>query len=388
VGSEMSSTVNPSGRVRVGVIGCGFISGIYFQNLTKFAAVEVVACADLNPTLPKAVAEKYPGIQAMTTDELLADSSIDIVLNLTQPKFHNEVMKAGVAAGKHVYGEKPLSVEFEDAAELMALAGRAGVRVGSAPDTFLGAGIQACREVIDSGAIGEPVGATAFFTSHGVENWHPAPGFYYERGGGPMLDMGPYYMTALVSLLGPAKSVSGSARISFPERTITSEPLNGTKIQVETPTHISGTVDFVSGAIATVLTTFDTWGAKLPFIEIYGSEGSLSVPNPNNFGDPVQIITRPTAAQVASQTGSQSNREWEEVPYSRPFSENSRGLGVADMAASITAGEPHRASGALALHVLETLHAFTWSSDSGRRFDLTTTCERPAPLPVDSLVYG
>ncbi len=366
--------------IRVGVVGCGFISAIYFQNLTKFEAVEVAACADLDPALSKAVAEKYPGIRALTTEELLADSSIDIVLNLTQPKFHHQVMKSGVAAGKHVYGEKPLSVEFEDAAELMTLANAAGVRVGCAPDTFLGAGIQTCRQVIDSGAIGEPIGATAFFTSHGVENWHPAPGFYYERGGGPMLDMGPYYLTALVNLLGPAKSVSGSARISFPERTITSEPLNGTKIEVETPTHISGTVDFASGAIATVLTTFDTWGANLPFIEIYGSEGSLSVPNPNNFGDPVQILTRPT--------GSRSKNEWEDVPYSRPFSKNSRGLGVADMAASIAADEPHRASGSLALHVLETLHAFTWSSDSGRRFDLTTTCDRPAPLPVDSLVYG
>ncbi len=361
-------------RIRVGVIGCGVISGIYFQNLAKFGAVDVAACADLNPALSAAVADKYSGIQAVPTEELLADSSIDIVLNLTQPKFHHEVMKAGVAAGKHVYGEKPLSVEFEEANELITLAGVAGVRVGCAPDTFLGAGIQTCRQVIDSGAIGEPIGATAFFTSHGVENWHPAPGFYYERGGGPMLDMGPYYLTALVNLLGPAKSVSGSARISFPERTITSEPLNGTKIEVETPTHISGTVDFVSGAIATVLTTFDTWGARLPFIEIYGSEGSLAVPNPNNFGDPVQILSR-------------SKQEWEDVPYTRPFSENSRGLGVADMAASIVTGEPHRANGALALHVLETLHAFTWSAESGRRVDLITTCDRPAPLPGDSLIY-
>jgi len=190
-----------------------------------------------------------------------------------------------------------------------------------------------------------------------------------------MFDMGPYYLTALVNLLGPAKSVSGSARISFPERTITSEPLNGTKIKVETPTHISGTVDFASGAIATVLTTFDTWGAKLPFIEIYGSEGSLSVPNPNNFGDPVQVLTR-------------SKGEWEDVPISRPFGENSRGLGVADMASSISSGEPHRASGALASHVLEILHAFGRSADSGQRVELTTTCERPAPLPEDFLVYG
>ena len=190
-----------------------------------------------------------------------------------------------------------------------------------------------------------------------------------------MLDMGPYYLTALVNFLGPARSVSGSSRATFAERTITSEPLNGTKIEVETPTHISGTVDFASGAIGTVLTTFDIWGAKLPFIEIYGSEGSLSVPNPNNFGDPVQILSR-------------EKGEWEDVPYSRPFSENSRGLGVADMAASIASGEPHRASGALASHVLEILHAFNLSSESGKRIDLTTTCDRPAPLPVDLLNFG
>jgi predicted dehydrogenase len=361
--------------IKVGVVGCGVISGIYFQNLTRFGAVEVVACADLDPAMSQAVVDKYPSIKAVSTEELLGDPSIDIVLNLTQPKFHHEVMKAGVRAGKHVYGEKPLSVEYEDAVELMTLAGAAGVRVGCAPDTFLGAGIQTCRSLIDEGAIGEPVAASAFFTSHGVENWHPAPGFYYERGGGPMLDMGPYYMTALVNLMGPAKSVTGSVRATFPERTISSKPLSGTKIRVEVPTHVSGTVDFDSGAIATVLTTFDIWGAKLPFIEIYGSEGSLSVPNPNNFGDPVQILTR-------------SSGEWRDVPYSRPFAENSRGVGVADMAASIAAGEPHRASGQLALHVLEILHAFGGSSDSGRRVDLTSTCDRPAPLPNDWLEFG
>ena len=362
-------------RIRVGVVGCGVISGIYFQNLTKFDAVEVVACADLIPAMSQAVVDKYPSIKAVSTEQLLADPLIDIVVNLTQPKFHHEVMKAGVQAGKHVYGEKPLSVEYADAAELLSLADRAGVRVGGAPDTFLGAGIQTARALIDEGAIGEPIAASAFFTSHGVENWHPAPGFYYQRGGGPMLDMGPYYLTTLVNLLGPAKSVTGSVRATYAERTITSEPLNGTKIEVEVPTHVSGTVDFESGAIATVLTTFDIWGAKLPFIEIYGSEGSLSVPNPNNFGDPVQILTC-------------EKSEWEDVPVTRPFAANSRGLGVADMATSISNGEPHRASGALAAHVLEVMHAFGLSSDSGGRIDLTSTCVRPAPLPVDSLVFG
>jgi predicted dehydrogenase len=363
------------GRINVGVVGCGVISGIYFENLAKFGVVEVAACADLNPELSAAVAAKYPGVEAMTTDEMLADASIDIVLNLTQPKFHHEVMKAGISAGKHVYGEKPLSVEFAESVKLLAMAEQAGVRVGCAPDTFLGASIQTCREFIDSGAIGEPVAATAFFTSHGVENWHPAPEFYYKRGGGPMLDMGPYYLTALINLMGPARTVSGSARASFAERTISSAPLSGTKIEVEVPTHVSGTVDFESGAIATVLTTFDTWGAKLPFIEIYGSEGSLSVPNPNNFGDPVQILTR-------------ANGEWEDVPVTRPFAVNSRGLGVADMAASILSGEPHRANGAMASHALEIMHAFGLSADSGRRIELSSTCDRPEPLPADLLVYG
>lgn len=361
--------------VEIGVIGCGVISGIYFQNLTQFHSVEVVACADLNPAAAQAVVDKYPSIKSVTTEQLLADPSLEIVLNLTQPQYHFEVMKAGIAAGKHVYGEKPLSVSFDDSQEMLRLANDAGVRVGCAPDTFLGAGIQTCRELIDSGAIGEPIGATAFFTTPGHERWHPAPEFYYKVGGGPMLDMGPYYLTALVNLMGPAKSVSGAARITYPQRTITSEPKSGTKIDVEIPTHVTGTVDFQNGAVATVMTSFDVWGAKLPFIEIYGSEGSLSVPNPNNFGDPVQIMT--------SKSG-----EWEDVPYSRPFSENSRGLGVADMASSIASGEPHRASGAMASHVLEILHAFGRSSDSGTRIELTTTCERPEPLPIDSLKFG
>lgn len=365
MGSEMSS-------LRVGVIGCGNISGIYFKNLPTFTAVEVVSCADLRPELSEAVANANPAIRAVTTEQLLADPSIDIVLNLTQPGYHFELMKAGIKAGKHVYGEKPLSISYGDSANLLLLAEDAGVRIGCAPDTFLGAGIQACRELIDSGAIGQPIAATAFFTTPGHERWHPAPAFYYQVGGGPMLDMGPYYLTALVNLLGPAVSVSGSARITYPERTITSEPLNGTKIEVEVPTHVTGSVNFESGAVATVMTSFDIWGADLPRLEIYGSRGTISVPDPNTFGGPVRLLR--------STTG-----EWEDVPVTRRFSENSRGLGVADMATEIAAGRPHRASGALASHVLEIMQAFGESSDSGRRKDLKSTCPRPEWLP-DELI--
>ena len=342
--------------------------------MPRFDVLDVVACADLKAELAAAAANSIPGMKAVTTDELLTDDSIDIVLNLTQPAFHYEIMRAGVEAGKHVYGEKPLSVNFDDSIKLMAMANRAGVRVGCAPDTFLGAGIQTCRQLIDEGAIGDPIAATAFFTTPGHERWHPAPKFYYEVGGGPMLDMGPYYLTALVNLLGPAASVSGIARITYPERTITSEPLNGARIKVEIPTHVTGTINFKGGAVATVLTSFDVWGTNLPFLEIYGSEGSLSVPDPNIFGGEVRLLTRESS-------------EWQSVPVSRPFFENSRGLGVADLAANISLGEPHRASGAMASHVLEIMHAFGRSSDTGRRVELTTTCESPSPLPEDLLVF-
>ncbi len=362
--------MNGNAPLRLGVIGCGNISGIYFKNLPTFEAIEVVACADLKPELSAAVEAANPSIKAVTTDQILADDSIDIVLNLTQPGYHFEVMKAGIGAGKHVYGEKPLSIEHRDAAELLELADDAGVRVGCAPDTFLGAGIQTCRELIDAGAIGRPVAATAFFTTPGHERWHPAPAFYYQVGGGPMLDMGPYYLTALVNLLGPAVSVSGTARITYPERTITSEPLNGTKINVEVPTHVTGAVSFANGAVATVMTSFDVWGAELPWLEIYGSEGTLSVPDPNTFGGPVRLLR--------STTG-----KWEEVPVTRRFSENSRGLGVADMAGGIATDRLHRASGELAAHVLEIMQAFGTSSDSGRRIDLESTCARPEALPDD-----
>jgi predicted dehydrogenase len=357
---------------RVGVIGCGFISGIYLKNMPRFAALDVVACADIAPGRAEQVAAANPGIEAMSVEALLADPSVDIIVNLTPPFAHHEIAKASLSAGKHVHGEKPLTVSFDEATELLALAKKMGKRIGCAPDTFLGAGIQTCRQLIDAGAIGEPVAATAFMTNHGHESWHPAPAFYYQRGGGPMLDMGPYYLTALVNLMGPVAAVSGSTRVTFPERTIGSEPLRGTKIKVETPTHVTGAVNFASGAVATVITSFDVWSADLPRVEIYGTEGSLSVPDPNTFGGPVRVWRS-------------GKGEWEEVAVTRPFAENSRGVGVADMAVAIANKAPHRASGDLAAHVLETMLAFERSSDSGRRIELTTTCEKPEPLPVDLL---
>jgi len=355
--------------VKVGIIGCGNISGIYLKNGTQvFEATEIKAVADIVPERAKAKAKEFNIPVACGVEELLADDEIEIVINLTIPNAHHEVAKAALKAGKNVHNEKPLTITREQGRELLKLAGENNLRVGCAPDTFLGGGIQTCRKLIDSGAIGEPVAATAFMTNHGHEGWHPDPEFYYKAGGGPMFDMGPYYLTALVSLLGPVRRVTGSARISFPQRTITSEPKRGTVIDVEVPTHIAGVMDFAGGAVATIITSFDVWAANLPQIEIYGSEGTLSVPDPNTFGGPVRI--------------KRGREDWQEVKLTHGYAENSRGIGPADMACAIRSGRAHRASGELAYHVLDLMHAFHDASDSGRYVEPESTTERPAPLPV------
>lgn len=355
--------------MRIGVIGCGNISGIYFKNLCSvFGNVTVAACADLDASRAQARAAEYPGVRVCPVAALLADDTIPLIVNLTTPKGHYPVAMQAVAAGRHVYGEKPLTLTRAEGQKLLDAAARAGVRVGNAPDTFLGAGIQTCRRLIDEGVIGEPVAAQAFMLCHGHESWHPDPEFYYQTGGGPLFDMGPYYLTALVTLLGPVRRVTGSARISFPERTITSEKKRGQRVRVEVPTHIAGVMDFASGAIGTLTTSFDVWSSETPCIEIFGSEGSLSVPDPNGFGGPVRLRIK-------------GEKDWREVPLSAGFPGNGRGLGPSDMAEAIRAGRPHRASGELAYHVLDLMHAFHDASAMGRHVMIESTCERPAPMP-------
>ncbi len=363
------SSSSPFKPVKVGIVGCGTISGIYLKNGAIFDTIEVVACADIDMDRAKARAEEYGVPKACTVEELLADPEVEIVVNLTIPKAHASVARAAIEAGKSVYNEKPLAVEREEGRALLEMARAKGVLIGGAPDTFLGGGLQTCRKLIDDGWIGEPVAANAFMMSHGHESWHPDPDFYYQPGGGPMFDMGPYYLTALVALIGPIARVTGSTRITFPERTITSKPKYGTKIKVNTPTHIAGTLDFANGAVGTIITTFDVWGSRLPNIEIHGTEGSLSVPDPNTFGGPVRIRRA-------------GEKEWSDVPLTHSYVENSRGLGVADMALALRTGRPHRANGALAYHVLDCMHAFQESSESDRHVRIESTCERPDPLPM------
>lgn len=326
-------------------------------------------------TVADAVVEKAEaratqfGLPASTVTGLVADPAIDIVLNLTTPEAHAGVALAAIAAGKSVYNEKPLAISLDDGRQIVAAAAERGVLVGCAPDTVLGGGLQTCRELIDAGAVGEPVAATAFMLSPGHERWHPAPDFYYLPGGGPLFDMGPYYLSALISLLGPIRRVTGSARASSPVRTINSEPRRGESIPVRTNTHHAAILDFVSGPIATMVTSFDVQASDTPNLEIYGTRATLSLPDPNTFGGPVRVRS---AGEDA----------WREVAVTRPATDNSRGLGVADLADALRKGRPPRASGELALHVLEVMHAIETSSRKGHHVRIASRVARPESLPV------
>lgn len=361
-------------RIKVGIIGVGNISEIYLQNMTTTFGniLEVAGCSDLTSERSLEKSKKYNIKQYKDNEELFSDPEIDIVLNLTNPQFHAGLCLDAVNAGKHVYVEKPFSISRDDGYDILKLAKEKGLLTGCAPDTFLGAGIQTCIKLLDDGWIGTPVGATAFMLCRGHESWHPDPEFYYQVGGGPMLDMGPYYLTALVSMLGGVKRVTGSTKITFPKRTITSQPKYGKIIDVEVPTHVNGILDFENGAIGNIITSFDVSDSTLPRIEIYGSEGTIICPDPNTFGGPVLISRRGTNGFV-------------EIPLTHSYPENSRGLGVADMAYSIVNRRKNRASGELAYHVLDIMQAIHESSELGKHIELTSSCERPEPMPMGLL---
>jgi predicted dehydrogenase len=356
---------------RVGVIGAGFISSIYLRNAVWLKLIEIVAVADLRRQAAVAQANAFDIGTVCTVDELFADPEIDVVLNLTTPDAHASIGLLALQAGKSVYNEKPLSLNRDQAQLMLQIAEEKDLRVGCAPDTFLGAGIQTWLQLIDAGVIGNPVAATAFMMGPGHESWHPNPAFYYRPGGGPMFDMGPYYLTALVSLLGPVTAVSGMVTKGQLQRTITSQPLAGQLIDVEVPTHVAGLMNFASGAIGTIVTSFDVQGTEHPYIEIYGTKATLSVPDPNTFGGTVRI--------------KRSGAVWEEVSHTHNYSDNARGLGLADMAEGLRNGRDHRANGRLAYHVLELMWAFHDSAAAKQQVIPNSSCERPEPMPVDPL---
>lgn len=363
--------MDSSETIPIGIIGCGKISQAYFDGLRLFPFAKAVACADLVAETARAKAAENACV-ALGIDELLARPDIAIVINLTIPAAHAAVNRMILEAGKHAYCEKPLAVDPAEARPVLDLAEKRGLRVGCAPDTFLGAGFQTCRDLVDGGAIGRVVAGTAFMLSPGPESWHPNPGFYYLKGGGPVLDMAPYYLTALVHLLGPVETVAALSGRAHDVRTATSEARRGERLPVEIDTHASASLAFANGAIITAVFSFDVQSHRHTNIELYGTEGSLRAPDPNTFAGPVELFRSDAR-----------DEGWVEQPLSRPYRENSRGVGVADLAAAAAGGRPHRATGALALHVLEIMEAIGASARAGRAISIESRVERPAPLPAD-----
>ena len=361
-------------RLGIGFIGTGNISSAYLRAITGheamagFPVLDIKGLADMRPEAAQARAAEF-GLRAMTVEQMLADPEIALVVNLTIPRAHVEVGLKCLAAGKHVYSEKPLGITYAEGRTLLDAANRAGLRIGSAPDTFLGGSHQQARAVVDSGALGQLVGGTAFFQCPGHEAWHPDPAFYYDIGGGPVLDMGPYYITDLVNLLGPVARVSAMASRLRSQRPVLSEPKKGQVMDVKVDTHVTGALGFANGAVVQVGLSFDVAAHKHVPLELYGTEASLIVPDPNFFGGDLEIRKRGR------------DEAWTPVPVTQPYADgNYRSLGVADMAQGILDNRPHRANGDLALHVLEVMEAFENASREGRTVEITTPVTRPEPL--------
>jgi predicted dehydrogenase len=371
------------GSLGVGVVGCGNVATTYLRNAALFPGVELRACADLAPAAAEAQGRRF-GVEAVTVDALLAAPEVDIVLNLTVPAAHFDVTMAALEAGKHVYTEKPPAVTAALGRRLVEAADARGLALASAPDTFMGAAGRRARALVDGGAIGRPVAGTAFMMGHGMEHWHPAPQFYYQPGGGPVLDMGPYYLTTLVNLLGPVSRVAAMSAVGSPERLITAEgPNRGTSFRVGTPTTVMATLGFAGGALVAVGMSWDVWRHGIAPIELHGTEGSVRVPDPDTYGGAVELSHRGAEWRAFPSEGAPFGAaNW---PFDAPRVANYRMLGVAEMARAIRAGRPARTSAALALHVLEVLEATLTSGETGRPVTLPEppAAVRPEPLPED-----
>lgn len=351
--------------MRVGIVGAGSVSAQYDASFRRLRQVQVTAVADMDGGRAERLAAAQPAARALPLEDLLTDDDVDLVLNLTLPAVHAEVSLAALAAGKHVYSEKPLALSVESGRTVLAAAAAAGLRVGCAPDTVLGTGTQTARAAIDGCAIGVPHAATAFMVTPGHERWHPDPEFYYRPGGGPLLDMGPYHLTALVHLLGPVRAVQAAAARPRATRTICSGPRAGAEFPVAVDTHITGVLEHASGALTTFVLSFDTWAARLPHIEVYGDRGSLSVPDPNSFAGTVELL-------------SAGNERWSPLPDSAGYIGAGRGYGLADMV--LSGDRLHRANGAVALHVLDVMESIQRAIAVRKTVPVDSTCDRPDPV--------
>lgn len=364
----------------IGIIGCGNIAHQYLSLSPMFKGIDTIACADINREAAQARADEF-NIQALSVDDLLASSDIDIVVNLTIPAVHAAVSADALNAGKHVYSEKPFALSLQESRQLIDIAAQNKLRIGSAPDTFLGGVHQHARALIDDGAVGKITSGTAHVQSRGMEDWHPNPDFFFKRGAGPVLDIGPYYITNLVQLLGPVKRVSALTSTPSPQRTITSEPRRGEKISVETPTTIHALLSFTNGAIITLGTSWDVWKHDHNHMELYGEAGSLYVPDPNFFGGRLQMTNGATTVDALPDY---------DHPFGIPNEEdddgslraNYRAAGLADMAIAISENRAHRCSAELATHVVDIMMSILESGECGEFVDIKSTCTQPAPLGI------
>ncbi|WP_066518804.1 Gfo/Idh/MocA family protein [Curtobacterium ammoniigenes] len=357
-----------SAPLRVGMVGVGTISAQYFASFEKLPNLQLVAVADINEERAREVAAEH-GVDARSVDDLFASDDIDAVLNLTIPATHVDVGLRAIEHGKHVFAEKPLGLSVTEARPLVEAADAAGVLLGSAPDTVLGTGIQTARAVIDDGVIGDVLGASVHWSAPGHERWHPNPAFYYQPGGGPLLDMGPYYITSLVTLFGPIIRVSGLATRSDRPRTVATGPQAGTPIPVAIDTHVTALLEHESGVSSQITVSFEVWATRSPLFEVYGTKGTLAVPDPNRFNDPVEVYTADTA-------------EWRAVPETAGYRDSGRGYGLAELAEALHNNRQPRASGALALHVLDVMESIARAADERSVVTLHTTVERPETVPL------
>ncbi|MEM9603569.1 MAG: Gfo/Idh/MocA family oxidoreductase [Pseudomonadota bacterium] len=368
--------------VRVGLVGCGDIARTYLRLAPSFGDIEIVACADLNPEAARARAAEH-GLTALSVESLLAQGDIDVVANLTPPRAHFAVAHAAVSAGKHVYCEKPVVSSLQEATALAQAADAHGVRVGAAPDTFLGGAHQRARQLVDNGILGRITSGTAHMMGRGMEHWHPNPAFFFQAGAGPVLDMGPYYVTQLVHLLGPVEQVVALGNRGRSQRTVLSEPRAGEVIPVETPTTVHAVLGFASGAVVTLGTSWDVQHHSHLPMELYGEHGSLTLPDPNFFGGAIVLCTdrHPTGQRLAIEHPLAVENEADAADQPRA---NYRGVGLADMASAIRQNRPHRCTLALATHVLEVLLAIQTATENGDTVHVSTSCGRPIALSANA----
>lgn len=360
--------------MNVGILGCGNISDVYMRNIKRFSWLSLLACSDKFPERARQKAEAFDIPRVSSPEEMLADPDIELVVNLTPPAAHFDISFRALQAGKHVYSEKPLATRRDDGRRLMDAAAAHQRRLGCAPDTFMGAAIQTARRLFDAGAIGRPVAACAFMLCHGYETWHPSPDFFYAPGGGPLFDMGPYYLTALIQIMGPVKRVAALTQTTFSERIIETDARRGERITVQVPTHVAAALEFEIGALCTLTMSFDVWSHHLPCLELYGEEGSLQMADPNMFEGIVRLRSK-------------ESKTWRMAAATHGYAENSRGVGVADMARAIQSGRPHRASAEVAYHVLDVMQAIHESAEQGRAIDVASRCERSERMP-QGLSFG